>query len=26
MGWEVSTPLINGMTKTFEWINKQVNR
>jgi GDP-D-mannose 3',5'-epimerase len=26
MGWEVSTPLINGMTKTFEWINKQVNK
>jgi hypothetical protein len=26
MGWEVSTPLINGMTKTFEWINQQVNK
>jgi len=23
MGWEVSTPLINGMIKTYEWINKQ---
>jgi len=25
MGWEVSMPLIEGMSKTFEWINKQVN-
>jgi len=25
MNWEVSTPLIDGMRKTFEWINKQVN-
>ena len=24
MGWEVSMPLIEGMSKTFEWINKQV--
>ena len=26
MEWEVSIPLIDGMTKTFEWINKQVNK
>ena len=26
MGWEVSIPLVDGMTKTFEWINKQVNK
>jgi nucleoside-diphosphate-sugar epimerase len=25
MGWEVSMPLFEGMSKTFEWINKQVN-
>ncbi len=25
MGWEVSMPLIEGMTKTFKWINQQVN-
>jgi GDP-D-mannose 3', 5'-epimerase len=25
MEWEVSMPLIEGMSKTFEWINKQVN-
>ena len=25
MGWGVSMPLIEGMSKTFEWINKQVN-
>jgi len=25
MGWEVSMPLIEGISKTFEWINKQVN-
>ncbi|WP_221394610.1 NAD-dependent epimerase/dehydratase family protein [Dyadobacter sp. NIV53] len=24
MNWEVSTPLIEGMTKTYEWINKIV--
>ena len=26
MGWEVSIPLIEGMSKTFDWINKQVNK
>jgi GDP-D-mannose 3',5'-epimerase len=26
MGWEVSMPLIEGMSKTFDWINKQVNK
>ena len=26
MEWEVSMPLIEGMSKTFEWINKQVNK
>ena len=25
MGWEPSQPLYNGMVKTFNWINKQVN-
>jgi len=25
IGWEVSQPLIDGMKKTYEWINKQVN-
>jgi GDP-D-mannose 3',5'-epimerase len=25
MGWEVSTPLIEGLSETFNWINKQVN-
>lgn len=25
VGWAVSEPLIEGMAKTFEWINKQVN-
>ncbi len=25
MGWEVSMPLIDGMKKTYEWINKQAN-
>ena len=24
MGWEVSMPLINGMKKTFDWINQEV--
>jgi len=26
MGWEVSIPLIVGLSKTFNWINKQVNK
>jgi nucleoside-diphosphate-sugar epimerase len=26
IGWEVSMPLIEGMKKTFEWIDKQVNQ
>ena len=26
IGWKVSQPLRVGMEKTFEWINKQVNR
>ena len=26
MGWEPTQPLIIGMEKTFEWINKQVNK
>ena len=26
MGWEVSMPLIEGLSKTFDWINKQVNK
>jgi len=25
VGWEVSQPLIDGMRKTFEWINAQTN-
>lgn len=25
IGWVVSQPLIDGLKKTFEWINKQVN-
>ncbi len=25
IGWEVSQPLVVGMEKTFNWINKQVN-
>ena len=25
IGWSVSEPLIHGMEKTFEWINKQLN-
>ena len=25
LGWAPNYPLINGMSKTFEWINKQVN-
>jgi nucleoside-diphosphate-sugar epimerase len=25
IGWEVSQPLINGMKKTYQWINEQVN-
>jgi len=25
MGWEVSRPLIEGMTKTYEWINQMVS-
>ena len=25
MGWEPSQPLMKGMSKTFEWINEQVN-
>ncbi len=25
IGWKVSLPLIDGMGKTYEWINKQVN-
>ena len=25
MGWEPSQPLMKGMSKTFEWINQQVN-
>jgi nucleoside-diphosphate-sugar epimerase len=24
IGWSVSEPLINGLTKTYEWINKNV--
>ena len=24
IGWEVSEPLMEGMKKTYEWINKQV--
>jgi nucleoside-diphosphate-sugar epimerase len=26
MGWEPNQPLYKGMKKTFEWINKQVNK
>jgi len=26
IGWEVNEPLIEGMKKTFTWINKQVNQ
>lgn len=26
VGWEVSQPLVEGMKKTYEWIEKQVNR
>ena len=26
MGWEPTQPLIKGMEKTYEWINKQVNK
>jgi nucleoside-diphosphate-sugar epimerase len=26
MGWSVSEPLIIGLTKTYEWINKQTNK
>ena len=26
IGWESSQPLYEGMKKTFEWINKQVNK
>jgi len=26
MGWEVSMPLIEGMSTTFNWINNQVNK
>lgn len=25
MGWQVSQPLVDGMKRTFEWINEQVN-
>ncbi len=25
IGWKVSQPLIEGMKKTYEWINKQIN-
>lgn len=25
IGWSVSEPLIVGLTKTYEWINKQIN-
>jgi GDP-D-mannose 3',5'-epimerase len=25
IGWQVSKQLVDGMTKTFEWINEQVN-
>ncbi|MCU0322056.1 MAG: NAD-dependent epimerase/dehydratase family protein [Chitinophagaceae bacterium] len=25
MGWQVSLPLVEGMKKTFDWINEQVN-
>jgi nucleoside-diphosphate-sugar epimerase len=26
MGWEVSTPLVDGISKTYEWINSVVNK
>ena len=26
MGWEVSIPLVEGMRKTFNWINEEVNK
>ncbi len=26
VGWEVSQPLIDGMKKTYKWINKQANK
>ena len=26
LGWEVSMPLIDGMTKTYNWINKMVEK
>jgi nucleoside-diphosphate-sugar epimerase len=26
IGWEVSLPLNDGMVKTFNWINEQVNK
>jgi len=26
IGWEVSMPLKEGMIKTFNWINEQVNK
>jgi nucleoside-diphosphate-sugar epimerase len=26
MGWEPTQPLYEGMKKTFEWINKQINK
>jgi hypothetical protein len=26
IGWEVSTPLIEGMKKTYAWISEQVHR
>ena len=26
IGWKVNQPLINGMEKTFQWINKLVNK
>ena len=25
IGWKVSQPLIEGMQKTYEWINNQIN-
>ena len=26
IGWAVSEPLLSGMSKTFDWINDQVNK
>ena len=26
LGWKVSQPLIEGMKKTYEWINNQINK